>query len=141
MDYLLRSANERLRLYGDPRSADEALSLADLQLEAMDDPVYLPVRQSIAAARLAMDETPRLDVIGLTESLDRLQGNIAGLPFPGSVSDEPEQAEPGPEAGVWERFKAAMSGLVSVRRRAPEVSERRGPAPSGVGLPACRTAC
>ena len=44
VEYLLRSATERLALYGDVRTADQALMLADQQLEALDDPVYLSVR-------------------------------------------------------------------------------------------------
>ncbi len=119
VDYLLRSANERLQLYGDMRTADRALDLADQQLEAMDDPVYLPVRRAIAAARSSLDEVQRPDAIALTETLGRLQARIPVLPFPGqeapAVADDPAPGEE--EPGVWARFKAAMSGLVSVRRR------------------------
>ncbi len=117
VDYLLRSANERLRLYGDARSAAQALALADAQLGAMDDPVYLPVRQSIAAAVLALDAVQRPDMVALTEGLSSLQARIPGLPFPGEVSIV---TEAGPavteEQGIWARFTGAMSGLVTVRR-------------------------
>ncbi len=120
VDYLLRSANERLRLYGDVRTADQALSLADAQLAALDDPVYLPVRQAIAGARLELEEVERPDEIALTATLEQLQARIPGLPFPGQVTvstatEDSVAAEEDP--GVWARFKTAMSGLVSVRRR------------------------
>ncbi len=117
VDYLLRSANERLRLYGDARSAAQALALADAQLEAMDDPVYLTVRQSIAAASLAIESVQRPDMVALTEGLSSLQAQIPGLPFPGEVivasPTGPLVAE---DPGLWARFKGAMSSLVTVRR-------------------------
>lgn len=124
VDYLLRSANERLRLYGDVRTADQALSLADEQLAAMDDPVYLSVRQSIAGARLALDTVDVPDVIALTEGLGQLQAQIPGLPFPGEIAIVQEEgpAETVEDPGIWARFKAALGGLVSVRRRAVDES-------------------
>lgn len=119
VDYLLRSAHERLRLYGDARTADQALALADAQLAAMDDPVYLTVRQAIAAARGSLEDVSRPDPIALTETLDRLQSRIPGLPFPGevTVTTEAGDLETEEDPGVWARFKAAVGGLVSVRRR------------------------
>ena len=83
VDFLLRTANERLQLFRDGRTADQALSLADSQLEALDDPLYLPVRRAIAEARLTLDDLPEVDVIGLTARLDRLQTGIPTLPFEG----------------------------------------------------------
>lgn len=124
VDYLLRSANERLRLYGDVRTADQALALADEQLAAMDDPVYLSVRQSIAGARLSLEDVEVPDTITLTEGLGQLQAQIPGLPFPGEVAVEQEDGAPdtAEDPGVWARFKAAVGGLVSVRRRADDNS-------------------
>lgn len=117
VDYLLRSATERLSLYGDVRSADQALALADAQLDAMDDPVYLTVRQAIAASRLALESIDRPDYVVLTERLASLQAQIPGLPFPGEVS---QLTAAGPavveDPGVWQRFTSALGDLVSVRR-------------------------
>jgi uroporphyrin-3 C-methyltransferase len=122
VDYLLRSATERLALYGDVRTADQALRLADQQLEALDDPVYLSVRRSIAAARLSLEAVDSPDRIALTEGLGRLQAEVAGLPFPGEVSvrDAEGHADTVEDPGVWARFTAALSGLVTVRRRSDE---------------------
>lgn len=124
VDYLLRSANERLLLYGDARTADRALALADEQLEALDDPVYLSVRQSIAAARRALGAVERPDTIALTEALSGLQAAIPGLPFPGEVvvRSDTGAVETEEDPGVWARFKAAVSGLVSVRRQDVDAS-------------------
>jgi uroporphyrin-3 C-methyltransferase len=124
VDYLLRSANERLRLYGDARTADQALALADAQLAAMDDPVYLSVRQAIAAARLDLEAVEPPDTIALTERLGQLQAAVPGLPFPGEVAvrHDDGDVETAEDPGVWARFTAAMSDLVSVRRRADDAS-------------------
>jgi uroporphyrin-3 C-methyltransferase len=122
VDYLLRSATERIALYGDQRTADQALMLADQQLEAMDDPVYVSVRQAIAAARLSLEAVEAPDKIALTEGLGRLQVDVAGLPFPGEVTvrDEEGHLDTAEDPGVWARFTSALSGLVTVRRRSDD---------------------
>ena len=122
VDYLLRSATERLALYGDVRTADQALMLADQQLEALDDPVYLSVRRAIAAARLALEAVESPDKIALTEGLGQLQADVAGLPFPGEVTvrDAGGRLDTTEDPGVWARFTAALGGLVTVRRRSDD---------------------
>jgi uroporphyrin-3 C-methyltransferase len=122
VDYLLRSATERLALYGDVRTADQALMLADQQLEALDDPVYLSVRRAIAASRLSLEAVESPDKIALTEGLGRLQADVAGLPFPGEVTvqDEEGHLDTTEDPGVWARFTAALGGLVTVRRRSDD---------------------
>ena len=61
IDFLLRVANERLQLFSDPLAADLALQAADVQIEALDDPMYLSVRQRIASSRQALAAVPRID--------------------------------------------------------------------------------
>lgn len=126
VDYLLRSANERAQLYGDIETAGRALALADEQLRAMDDPLYLPVRREIAAALGDLEELPDFDPVRLTEALAREQGRIGSLPvLGGQVGESGTRSEPEalPEdASLWQRFKAAMAGLVTVRRRASDDS-------------------
>ena len=119
IDYLLRVANERLQLFADLDAADLALQAADVQIEALDDPIYLSVRQRIAAARQALAAVPRLDRVQLSARLGKMQSDIPGLPFPGDVVQraEPELAD---DAGWWESFKHTMASLVTVRRRVPE---------------------
>lgn len=124
VNFLLRTAVERLQLFGDVRGALKALNLADNQLAAIDDPLYLPVRQAIATARLQLDELPRVDTVELTQGLAHLQARIPALPFPGEAVPEPDTASDGAtvegQAGIWERFKATLAGLVTVRRRVDE---------------------
>jgi len=126
IDFLLRNATERLQLFEDRRGAMQALALADVQLASLDDPLYLPVRQAIASARLELVDMPVVDRIPLTQRLAHLQSGITGLPFPGEAgvvggAGTSERAIP-QDAGLWERFKAALAGLVTVRRRVDEQS-------------------
>jgi len=122
VDFLLRTANERLQLFRDARTAGRSLGLADAQLEALDDPLYLPVRRAIADARLALEAMPKPDVVGLTARLGRLQAEAAHLPFAGETAALATAREAQPETGIWARFKAALASLVTVRRRVPDES-------------------
>jgi len=119
IDFLLRVASERLHLFSDPVAADLALQAADVQIEALDDPMFLSVRQRLATARQALAAVPRVDHVQLSAQLTDMQSKIPGLPFRG----EPEvQAAPvlTDDAGWWESFKHTLSSLVTVRRRVPE---------------------
>jgi len=116
VDHLLRVASERARLFADPESANAALALADAQLQAIDDPLYIPVRQAIANARQELAGLDIADTVALNEQLAAVQRSLLALPFPG---DEPVAATAGEEAsqpGIWARFKATVAGLVTVRR-------------------------
>ncbi len=119
IDFLLRTANERLQLFSDPVAADMALQAADVQIEALNDPMFLSVRQRIAEARQALAMVPVIDRVDLAARISDLQSRINGLPFRGEVEARvvPELAE---NAGWWESFKHTLSSLVTVRRRVPE---------------------
>jgi len=119
IDFLLRAATDRLQLFADPVAADLALQAADVQVEALNDPMYLSVRQRIAAARQALAQVPSVDRVLLTSQITDLQSRVAGLPFRGEVSTQPEPELP-EDAGWWQSFKHSLSSLVTVRRRVPE---------------------
>jgi uroporphyrin-3 C-methyltransferase len=123
--YLLRLAAERLVLFGDVRSADQALALADAHLEALDDSLYQPVRRSISASRQALQALPVPDLEALSARLSALQGGIDALPFPGEAPTASESSEPdapGDDPNLWQRFKSALAPLVKVRRRVDQGS-------------------
>lgn len=119
IDFLLRTASERLSLFSDPAAADLALLAADIQLEALDDPMFLSVRQRIASARHTLAMLPEVDRLALTNELSALQSKIAMLPFRGE-EEIVENVELADDAGWWESFKYTMSSLVTVRRNAPD---------------------
>jgi uroporphyrin-3 C-methyltransferase len=123
VDYLLRLANERLRLFADPEAADDALEVADMHLAALDNPMYLGVRQDIAAARreLAAIELPAfLEIAG---RLDAVQAAIPGLVFMGEEApvQEPMAEE---EQGWWAKVKSTFSSLVTVRPSTVQENQR-----------------
>ena len=119
IDFLLRVASERLQLFSNPTTADLALQAADVQIEALDDPMFLSVRQRIATSRQALATVPRIDRIQLSARITDMQSQLPGLPFHGEVV---EQLEPvlADDAGWWESFKHTLASLVTVRRRVPE---------------------
>jgi len=123
VDYLLRLANERLKLFSDPLAADQVLELADMHLAAMDNPMYLGVRQDIALARRELAEVTLPDYFAISNELDTIQQSIAKLPFPGEdvVPAEPEQLI---EESWWDKVKGVFSGLVTVRRSTGEESSQ-----------------
>ncbi len=123
VDYLLRLANERLKLFSDPLAADQVLELADMHLAAMDNPMYLGVRQDIALARRELAEVTLPDYFAISNELETIQQSIVKLPFPGEdiVSAEPEQLI---EESWWDKVKGVFSGLVTVRRSTGEESSQ-----------------
>ena len=123
VDYLLRLANERLKLFSDPAAADQALEVADMHLAALDNPMYLGVRQDIAAARRELASVKIPDYMEITSHLDSIQEEIASLPFRGAtpVTTDSEQAA---GDGWWEKVKGVFSGLVTVRRSTEEENRR-----------------
>ncbi|HEY5776403.1 MAG TPA: uroporphyrinogen-III C-methyltransferase [Xanthomonadales bacterium] len=119
IDFLLRTANERLQLFADPVAADMALQAADVQIEALNDPMFLSVRQRIAAARQALGQVAVVDRVPLMARITDLQSRLSALPFRGEVEKQPV-AELPEDAGWWQSFKHTLSSLVTVRRRVPE---------------------
>ncbi len=123
VDYLLRLANERLKLFNDPAAADEALEVADMHLAALDNPMYLGVRQDIAAARreLAAVEVP--DYLEIATRVDNIQEAVPALVFleqdtPAVVTENVDQE------GWWGKISGAFSSLVTVRRSTDQENQR-----------------
>ncbi len=116
IDFLLRTASERLQLFSDPVAAELALQAADVQVEALDDPMFLSVRQRIAEARQALAAVPRVDRVLLSSRLSDMQTKIPGLPFHAETAPVSEPELPA-DAGWWESLKHTLSSLVTVRRK------------------------
>lgn len=119
VDYLLRLANERLRLFSDVAAADQALALANAHLEALDNPSLLGVRRDIAAARQALSRADLPDTVEIAAELDSLQARIPSLPFAGvtAAAAAPSQLT---EESWWARLKGTFAGLVTIRRTADD---------------------
>jgi uroporphyrin-3 C-methyltransferase len=124
IDYLLRMAQERLQLFGDVRNADRALQLADQQVVAFDNPMFIALRREIAAARQALAATDAVDLVTLGAELDRIQDSVALLPFRSAANaGDPLEATTnatGAELPWWQKLKNVLAGLVTVRRVADD---------------------
>lgn len=123
VDYLLRLANERLKLFSDPLAADQALEIADRHLAAMDNPMYLGVRQEIATARGELAAVNMPDYVGITSQLEAIQEITARLAFRGSAPVS-QEFESGEETGWWEKVKSVFGNLVTIRRSTVQENER-----------------
>jgi len=123
VDYLLRLANERLKLFSDPAGADRALEVADMHLAAMNNPIYTGVRQEIAAARRQLAAIDLPDYLELTSRLDAVQQKIAQLPFRSGDPGEAGAAEVAGD-GWWDKVKGVFSNLVTIRRSTDEENAR-----------------
>ena len=119
VDYLLRLAAERLRLFADPAAADKALEVAELHLAVIDNPAYFGVRQKIAASRQNLAQVGLPDYARMTTALQGIQAAVAAWPFAGAFGpSEPTglAAAAGAQAGWWDQLKHAVASLVTVRR-------------------------
>jgi len=120
--FLLHAASERLQLFADPDAADLALQAADTQIESLENPMFLSVRQRIANARQALAEVPRVDDVEISSTITDMQADIASLPFKGMAAPA-SQVEVPEESGWWASLKSTLSSLVTVRRRVPQDDE------------------
>lgn len=123
VDYLLRLANERLKLFSDPEAADQALEVADMHLAALNNPIYLGVRQEISAARQALSELNVPDHLEISRRLDAIQATIPTLSFIDYESPLERTAEAG-EDSWWGKAGSALSSLVTVRRSEDAENQR-----------------
>jgi uroporphyrin-3 C-methyltransferase len=123
VDYLLRLANERLKLFSDLANAEQALDMADQYLAAMNNPIYLGVRQAIAQARRELAAVTPPDYLAISNDLDALQQSTGYLSFKGDtrVSRQADEVE---DEGWWQKLKGVFSGLVTVRRSTDEENDR-----------------
>lgn len=123
-EYLLRVANHRLTLMGDPATALEALKSADERLGATGDPGWAPVRELIAREITQLTALPKVDLSGISAELAALSTQVDKLPLQDEgvslVSDREPAAESPKLAAedgfdfqrvlddLWQGFKSMM---------------------------------
>jgi len=121
--HLLRLANQRLVMAGDPVAAQALLSSADAVLREMDDASLHTVRAAVAADIASLRAVPRVDVEGIYLRLAALLEQADTL----VIFQLPEQpARPAPEAAkdwqgrLQQGYAAALAKLsdyLIIRRR------------------------
>lgn len=122
--HLLRLANQRLVMAGDPVAAQALLNSADGVLRELDDPSLHPVRAAVAADVAALRAVGKVDVEGiylrlaaLIEQADKLV--IFQFPEPAPRPTDPLVADNW-EGRLQEGIKAAftrLSDYIIIRRR------------------------
>lgn len=123
VDYLIRIANQRLRLMRDYNGAIAALQSADHRLHELADPSLMPVREVLADDIQTLKDFERPDLIGIALRLDRLISHLRPLPLdvpalegePEPVKEETPEGEPGLKgmlSAAWDK----LSERVTVRR-------------------------
>jgi uroporphyrin-3 C-methyltransferase len=80
-EYLMRVANHRLNLMGDPNTALEALKSADQRLVASGDPGWSGVREIIAEETTRLTALPKVDSDGISAELSALAKRVETLPL------------------------------------------------------------
>ncbi|MBB3190240.1 uroporphyrinogen-III C-methyltransferase [Halomonas cerina] len=120
--YLLRLANQRLRLERDVQGAAALLRTADERLREADNPALMPVRREIASELAALEAVPNVDRTGVYLALNAQQEQLAGLPLAQDIEEmtaEEAALEEAPSGG-WQqqlaRFGEELKELVTVRQ-------------------------
>ncbi|HHH35943.1 MAG TPA: hypothetical protein ENK48_03825 [Gammaproteobacteria bacterium] len=131
-EYLIRIADDSLRLRRDVVTALAALRAADQRLQAVGHPAFATTRRLLAEEINALLAVPRTDVAATAATLAGLQDRVAELPLKGgssgaSPAESAGQEEEGAaeaasgESGGWRGFFSdlwqALKSLVTVRRR------------------------
>lgn len=135
VETLLEAANQRLRLYRDPASAQQALELADQAIQQAGDPRLFPVRRDIADEIATLKALPTPDIQGLSLKLSNLIQQVPSLPLATDVPSEYHKDDAAKDDGAdtdsntlssidmsrgWHHFVDSMGGalssMVTVRR-------------------------
>lgn len=124
--YYLELANARLQLLQDVPTALQALLLADTRLQALGDPVYIPVREQLAKEIAALRAVAQPDLAGSALLLGGLVTQIPNLPLHAPAELAKSAAAQTTAGGAedatprWqqeaEKIWAVMRELVQVRR-------------------------
>jgi len=124
-EYLMRLANHRLTLMGDPSTALTALKAADQRLQATGDPSWDGVRKILAREMATLAAVPKVDRAGLNARLTALLEQTDRLPLEEegvrlSSSTQSQKSTPTSEAtengfsierildDLWQGFKSMM---------------------------------
>lgn len=111
---LLKLANQNIVFARDPETAASALSLADLQLQGLNDPRYSAVRVKIAEEISTLESIERVDTEGLSAKLTAMGASISSLP----LANEPESTQvnlserPTEEGSGWRNELSKLWGEV-----------------------------
>jgi len=105
VEQILLLANQQLQIAGNVSGALTALQLADVKLQRLDRPQFVPLRRALARDMDRLKAVPFVDVAGISLRLDQAIGSVDALPLaleerlPQTEPEAPPKDEPG-----WRRF-------------------------------------
>jgi uroporphyrin-3 C-methyltransferase len=100
VEYLIRIANQRLRLMRDYNGSIAALEAADQRLHELADPALIPVREILADDIRTLKDFSKPDLIGIALRLDRLISHLKPLPLNvPALEQEPQVSTSETESG------------------------------------------
>jgi uroporphyrin-3 C-methyltransferase len=122
-DFLLATANRKLRFEGDVGSAIAAVEEAADRLQRLNDPSLVPVRTLVARDVQALRRIPGVDRTRLAVQISALIQSVAQLPLTQGLSAPATATKPEPErpeVSGWRGFFPALwhdiKGLVTIHR-------------------------
>lgn len=107
IEFLVKTANQRVVLAGDVESAITALTLADQQLTELADPRLYKLRTLIAEDKLALASVRNVDIDGLVAKLHSSIASIDSLQVLTGSAISSESTDP--DTKVSENWQAALS--------------------------------
>jgi len=111
LEQMLLVANQQLQLAGSVSSALTALQLADVKLQRLDRPQFIPLRRALSRDIDRLKAVPYVDVAGMSLKLDQALAAIDTLPL---AMDErlpaapPEKDLTSPDESRWRRMLREM---------------------------------
>jgi len=105
VEQILLLANQQLQIAGNVSGALAALQLADVKLQRLDRPQFVPLRRALARDMDRLKAVPFVDVAGISLRLDQAVKAVDSLPLaleerlPVAAPEAPPKDEPG-----WRRF-------------------------------------
>jgi uroporphyrin-3 C-methyltransferase len=105
VEQILLLANQQLQIANNVSGALAALQLADVKLQRLDRPQFVPLRRALARDMDRLKAVPFVDVAGISLRLNQAIGAVDALPLaleerlPIAAPEAPPKDEPG-----WRRF-------------------------------------
>lgn len=113
VEYLLRLANQRLLMAGDPESAEALLSNADGIVRDLDDPGLYALRAALANDLAAIRAVPELDLEGTWLRIQALVGQVDALVLFELPELHLESMAPAPDSGWRQRVSEGVSAAIA----------------------------
>jgi uroporphyrin-3 C-methyltransferase len=107
LEQVLLVANQQLQLAGSVTSALTALQLADVKLQRLDRPQFVPLRRALSRDMDRLKAVPYVDVAGVSLKLDQALSAVDALPL---AMDErlppavPDKDSPPPDEPRWRQM-------------------------------------